>query len=275
MVYKQKLIFDPADAADSDNIGSYLLDSAGTALTSTLVGSDQALDINLVQSVALTVTATDLDIRDLTHVSDSVKVGDGTDLLAVNADGSINSVVTATDLDIRDLSASQDNVAISDGTDTLAINADGSINVNLSDDNVADDAADSGNPIKIGGHAYSTASVLDAADADDRVNLATDLYRRVLVSDIMGVALEHSVVTVGATAVTLPASALAGRKKVTVQNVSANPIWVGKSSVTTSGATRGLKLEKGAEASFNLSAGVVLYGIAAGAGNDVLVFEEA
>ena len=39
---------------------------------------------------AVTVSATDLDIRDLTHVSDSVKVGDGTDLLAVNADGSIN-----------------------------------------------------------------------------------------------------------------------------------------------------------------------------------------
>lgn len=36
------------------------------------------------------VSATDLDIRDLTHVSDSVQVGDGTDLLAVNADGSIN-----------------------------------------------------------------------------------------------------------------------------------------------------------------------------------------
>lgn len=85
---------------------------------------------------SITVDATDLDIRDLTHVSDSVKVGDGTDFLAVNADGSLNITdnggsltVDATDLDIRDLSASQDNVAISDGTDTLEINADGSINV--------------------------------------------------------------------------------------------------------------------------------------------------
>lgn len=39
---------------------------------------------------SLTVDANNLDIRDLTHVSDSVKVGDGTDFLAVNADGSIN-----------------------------------------------------------------------------------------------------------------------------------------------------------------------------------------
>lgn len=40
----------------------------------------------------VTVTATDFDIRDLSHTQDSVKIGDGTDFLAVNADGSINVV---------------------------------------------------------------------------------------------------------------------------------------------------------------------------------------
>ena len=43
---------------------------------------------------SLTVDATDLDIRDLTHVSDSTKIGDGTDFLAVNSDGSINVIVS-------------------------------------------------------------------------------------------------------------------------------------------------------------------------------------
>lgn len=42
---------------------------------------------------SLTVDATDLDIRDLTHVTDSVKIGDGTDFLAINSDGSLNVVV--------------------------------------------------------------------------------------------------------------------------------------------------------------------------------------
>lgn len=42
---------------------------------------------------SITVDAVDLDIRDLTHVSDSVKIGDGTDFLAINADGSINAVI--------------------------------------------------------------------------------------------------------------------------------------------------------------------------------------
>jgi hypothetical protein len=48
--------------------------------------------------------------------------------------------VVATDLDIRDLDATQDNVAISDGTDTLAINADGSINTVASDAALANTA---------------------------------------------------------------------------------------------------------------------------------------
>ncbi len=42
---------------------------------------------------SITVDSTDLDIRDLTHSSDSVKIGDGTDFLAVNTDGSINAVI--------------------------------------------------------------------------------------------------------------------------------------------------------------------------------------
>jgi len=44
---------------------------------------------------SLTVDATDLDIRNLTHVSDSVNIGDGTDLCAIStaaADGESNSV---------------------------------------------------------------------------------------------------------------------------------------------------------------------------------------
>lgn len=87
---KEQLIFDPNEVLDTqDTVGAYILQSDGTPFNST----GGSLDVNLTGST-----------------------------------GSIE--VTATDLDIRDLSAAQDNVAISDGTDTLAINADGSINVN-------------------------------------------------------------------------------------------------------------------------------------------------
>jgi len=54
------------------------------------------LDIRNLSSAtdSMTVVATDLDVRDLTHVSDSIKIGDGTNLASVNADGSLNVKLT-------------------------------------------------------------------------------------------------------------------------------------------------------------------------------------
>lgn len=45
---------------------------------------------------SITVDASDLDIRNLSASQDSVKIGDGTDFLAVNGDGSINVVIAGT-----------------------------------------------------------------------------------------------------------------------------------------------------------------------------------
>lgn len=58
-------------------------------------GNTITVDGTVGISGTVTVTATDLDIRDLTHSSDSVKVGDGTNFIAVNGDGSINVVTQA------------------------------------------------------------------------------------------------------------------------------------------------------------------------------------
>lgn len=121
MITLDKILFDPTNPADGASLGAYLRASDGTLLTHTDVGGKKALDVRLAEGVNVEV--------DLSHVDDSVKIGDGTDFLAVNADGSINAVVAATDLDIRDLSHAQDSVKIGDGTDFLAVNADGSINI--------------------------------------------------------------------------------------------------------------------------------------------------
>ena len=233
---KDRLIFDPSDSADSDNIGAYLrAGSDGDLLSSTNVSGKEGLDINIINA-SVTVTATDFDIRDLTHVSDSVKVGDGTDFLSVNADGSIN--------------------------------------VNLTDDGVADDAADSGNPLKVGGKAYASLSA-DPVDDGDRANLAQDIYRRVYIHDGAHMSVASAKVTVGATAVALPTSALAGRTRIMIQNISSNPVWIGPSGVTTSGATTGILVSKSSTLSLEAGENVALYAIAAGAGNDVVVFEMA
>ena len=64
--------------------------------------------------------------------------------LLVNADGSINtnSNISATDLDIRDLSHAQDSIKIGDGSNLLAINSDGSINIKIKDESPGSEIID-------------------------------------------------------------------------------------------------------------------------------------
>lgn len=64
--------------AASDSVASHLFDGAGTALTSTLVSGKQALDVRLAEGVNVEV--------DLSHVDDSVRLGDGTTLTNVTTD---------------------------------------------------------------------------------------------------------------------------------------------------------------------------------------------
>lgn len=75
------------DVNIADGGNSITVDDGGTTLSIDDGGGTITVD------GSVTVSATDLDIRDLTHATDSVKVGDGTDFLAVNSDGSINVVV--------------------------------------------------------------------------------------------------------------------------------------------------------------------------------------
>lgn len=84
---------DKVDVSDS----VIALDAATlAALENTTVTVDNAAGAAAVNiqdgGNSITVDATNLDIRDLTHASDSVKIGDGTDFLAINTDGSINVV---------------------------------------------------------------------------------------------------------------------------------------------------------------------------------------
>jgi hypothetical protein len=99
------------DAGD-DSVASWTHDGTGTAITSTAENGDQALDVHISNTEiavvqgsdspwsiddgggsitvdgSVTVSATDLDIRDLTHVTDSVSLGDGTTLYTGTTVGS-------------------------------------------------------------------------------------------------------------------------------------------------------------------------------------------
>lgn len=133
---KDQLIFDVTDAntiAESDSVGAYIRSSDGTLITHTTVGGKEALDVRLAEGVNVEV--------DLSHLDDSVRLGDGTDFftstsengdIALDVHISNSSIaVTATDLDIRDLSSAQDSVEIKTAAgQALAIDASGFITVN-------------------------------------------------------------------------------------------------------------------------------------------------
>lgn len=243
---KDRLIYDGTDLTTSDAVASHIIGPSGDEVTVTNVSSDYGLDVYLLNasitvtatdldirdlsystdsiqiidadgdalaiaadgSLTATVTATDLDIRDISHLVDSIQVGDGNDIMLVNGDGSINAVVTATDLDIRDLTAASDSVAISDGSDTLAIESDGSINVN--------------------NNGFGSWKV--------------------------------QAVTVTTSAGEVAATPLTGRKKVKIQNFSNKDIYIGPdNTVTVSGATMGNRIARGATEFLDLNATADIY----------------
>lgn len=180
----------PAQQLTVEADGSINVNFAAGAEIKITDGTDD-LAINADGSINAVVTATNLDIRDLTFANDkvdasgssvsitgSVTVTDGGGSLTVDANnldirdlafatdkvdvtgssvGITGSVtVTATDLDIRNLAASQDNVAISDGTDSLAINTDGSINVKIVDGTPGTSINDYNTVASVAGGATST-----------------------------------------------------------------------------------------------------------------------
>lgn len=298
---KDRLIFDPSDSGDSDNMGAYLrAGSDGDLLSSTLIGGKEALDVNVVGGADSGIFP-----EDSAHASgdngqfvlavradaEGSLVGADGDYAPLQVDASGRLRVVA-DLDTTNLAEKAEDSAHSSADigdyvlavrqDTLAssTSADGdyaSFKVNsrgglwaVPVGTVADDAADSENPVKVGGRAISGA--LAAIANNDRSDLAMDLYRRVWVNDSPNIAFASTAVTVGATEVALPTAALAGRREIFVQNLSSNDIYVGPTGVTTSS---GLRVAKGATLTMKAGQNIALYGIAAGAGNEVRVFETA
>jgi hypothetical protein len=307
MVGKQKLVFDTTDVdtiAASDSVGAYLRASDGTLLTHTDVGGKKALDVNIADGVTLEV--------DLSHVDDSVKIGDGTDFLEVNADGSINAVVSATDLDIRDLafatdsvtahqggtwtidsitnavtvqatdldirdiSHTQDSIQIGDGTDLMAVNADGSINavVSATDLDIRDlDAAQDSIQSNLfdGAGTALTSSTVGAFQALD-VNVVASEELTVNDAALANTAIASAANALASanTAQDVVASPLANRKYLLVMNNSNKNIFVGASGVT---AANGFPLSPSAVMELRAGAAIDIEFVAASAGQEVRTLE--
>jgi len=295
--------------AASSNVGAYLRAADGTLLTHTDVGGKKALDVRVAEGInvevdlnaaddsvaawlsdgagnaisstggalhisdgggSLTVDATDFDIRDLSHTQDSVKIGDGTDFLAVNNDGSINAVVSATNLDIRDLAFATDKVDVSGSSVSIS----GDVNVtqgtspwvvsatdlDIRDLTAASDSVAAWTKDGSGNSIGSTAGALNVNISSGSVTTSDAALANTAIKAVA------ETVTTSAALVVDGADELAARKYLFLYNNGSKEVFIGESGVTTSS---GFPLPPGSALEARIGAAVDVYMISASGSQNV------
>jgi len=275
MSVTNRLVFNVTDSdtiAASSSVGAFVRSSDGT-----LIGNvSDALKVSLTNS-SLAVTASDLDIRDLTHVSDSVKIGDGTNFLAVTAAGKLNAIiedggnsitvdgtVAATQSgtwDIGTLGTITNVVHVDDNSGSLTV--DGTVAATQSGSwTVA--ATQSGN--------WSTRTQDGAGNAIGSHTGALDVYMAGGTIDVQNeanTAIESTAKSVSTTGALLT-SELAARKFMFVQNLGSKHVYIGKSGVS---ASNGLQLAPGMIAELQLGPALSLHAVSQAGSQDVRIME--
>jgi hypothetical protein len=250
MFGKEKLVFEPAAAADTDNVGAYLRSADGTLLTHTTVAGKKGLDVNVINT-SLDVTATNLDIRDLSHTQDNVAIAQGGNTLVVNADGSIN---VKADIDVVNGAEKEEDsahVSGSIGQYVLAVRQDTLAPSTSADGDYAS--------FKV-----NQDGALWVQLADNLVVIKPPTFTNWLVTQN----------TVDTTAELVVAADLTDRRKIIIQNVSSNrTVFLGQTNTVTS--ANGLRLSAGSAIELELAAGTAIYAIANAAGADLRIAELA
>lgn len=284
MISKDQLVFDATDAetlASSDNVGAYVRSSDGTLITHTTSGGKEALDVSFVNTT-ITVTATDLDIRDLTAATDSVQ-----SWLRDGAGTAITSTAGALDVNLKspivvDVSTSHlnDSMRLGDGTNFLTsttVGGDIGLDVNIINPSLVVTATD----LDIRDLVAATDSVsswtkdgtgnsIGSTSGSLNVNITNSLT----VSDaaLANTAVAHSVNTlnVANTAEAVVTSALASRKYLLLRNNSNKSIYIGTTGVTSA---NGFPISASSVAELRLGAAVSLQWVGPDAGQEIRVLE--
>lgn len=299
---KDMLIFDVSDAntiADSDSVGAFLRASDGTLLTHTDVGGKKALDVRLAEGVNVEV--------DLSHLDDSVALGDGTNLFTSTTVGAdigldVNLInasieVTATALDIRPLT-NADVVTIEDGGGSITVDgtvaatqsgvwdigtltsitndvniADGgnSITVDAIDFDIRDltAASDSVQSNLFDGAGTALTSTLVGADQALDINVVQSVDSSTANSAILSSA---NTLDVASTAEKVVAANLASRKNLFVYNYSNRKAFVGHSGVTEA---NGFPISPGSYLEMKAGPSVDVYYVGPSLGQEIRVLEQS
>jgi hypothetical protein len=184
---KDQLVFDTTDVdtiADSDHVGSHTLSGSGKLIDSTTAASKEWLNVAsmlydstgaaITDSNPLAVSVKDgVNVEvDLSHVDDSVRLGNGTDFFtstSENGDIALDVHISNSDLDIRDLVADTDSVGsfTKDGAGTSITSSVVGANTGL-DVNII-------NSLSVNDAALAETSLVSAAETLDVASTAQDI----------------------------------------------------------------------------------------------------
>lgn len=284
---KYKLVYDATDVSNSDQVGVFLKDGAGTALTSTLLGGKQSLDVNIASPLSLDVILNGIydgttnllpDNVGLVGHSRNATIGAAQQSLRLSAGSPTADAVVSANVSALDVNAFGMGY---NGTtwDRLTATA-GALDVNLKSTgigfqvqgDVADDAVDAGNPVKIGTRAVSGALTAVSA-AGDRADAVSDVYRRIFINDSPNIGVATAASAITDTAAAILVAALAGRRRMILQNTGNAEVYVGGASVSS---TNGLLVPRGGSLTLEIGPDVALNAVCAtGKSSSLRVFELA
>jgi hypothetical protein len=245
---KSQVSANTSSIQNGDNIASYLLDSAGNLIASTDIGGTKYLNMFAAGTYA----------EDSAHVSGDylhgiafVRNDAGT---ALAADGDYIPPTTDSSGNLRV------SVTIPSGQDFT---------------HAEDDASSNG---AIGALMLCVrkdiAGTQVSADGDYSW-LQQNKKGSLRVSSKAETAILQQIVTVGTTAVQLPATSLVNRESLLIQMLSGGQLYIGSATVTNSGVTRGIRLGNGGFLNLDVSDDIAVYGIADAAGKEVAILEVA
>lgn len=305
MINKGRIISDNTTPANGDTIISYLASAAGGLFTHETVGGKTALDVNIAKSTgqfAEDSAHTTADIGNFMLAVRSDALGslvsadgdyaplqvDADGLLKVavssftsnyeyaedsaHASGNVGAFVLAVRHDAGGSLAGTDGDYAPfqlDATGRLRVAADLVSSAEYAEDSAHNDG-DIGNFI-LGVRRDANTSLVGATG--DYAPFQVDALGAVRVSDRPETTVLSTKVSVTTTAGQIPASSLANRKKLMVQNIGSATVFLGGSAVTASGATQGASLLKGDIYKEDLGPSAALFGIVASGTNDVIALE--
>lgn len=267
---KTKIVFDSADLTNSDQIGANVI-AGGTVITAT----GTSIDVNVTGSALPTGAATETtlasvlsELQGITHAEDAAHSSGDQGIMGLAVRNDAGTSLVSADGDYSPLSV--------DANGNLRVSFSGTITANIEGDYAEDSAHVSGDRGLFSLGVRNDAQAATATSADgDYSQISVNAKGAMYVKDIANGANLQQIVTVGTSAVQLPATSLANRSSMMIQMLSGGQLYLGSATVTNSGSTRGFLLGNGGFVSLDVGPACAVYGVANAAGKEVLVWEFA